>query len=281
MTLKTQLDDPSSPVRQFFGQRLPNNAEARVRYRGAMVGATTALPNAGNPAIPWDVLGHAISARLLWELRPGSDGTVGGLSVSQAERWISNRDLVDQVVEASASRPSELAPLEAAGVAWVVGLLDRAGRSGRYDDPRLDALRRASRLADCGPAPLLADIANVARICDPLVEADRLIGTTVAPTFAGSSAVGGADADYITNDGVLVDIKATKNLGFRSRDVLQIVAYALLDWQDAFEIHTVGLLLARQGRVVRWNLDELLTSMAGEPMHLVTVRDDLRSQLQG
>ena len=188
---------------------------------------------------------------------------------------------IDQLVEASACRPSELAPLEAAGVAWVAGLLDRAGRSGRYDDPRLDALGRASGLANCGPAPFLADIANIARVCDPIVEPDQIIGTTVAPTFAGSSAVGGADADYVTNEGVLVDIKATKNTGFRSRDLLQIVAYALLDWQDAFEIHTVGLLLARQGRVVRWNLDELLTSMAGEPLHLVTVRDDLRSQLQG
>jgi hypothetical protein len=66
------------------------------------------------------------------------------------------------------------------------------------------------------------------------------------PTFAGSAEVGGADADFILADS-LWELKTTKNLdGAAIRNsALQLVGYALLDFDDAFVIRGVCAYFAR------------------------------------
>jgi hypothetical protein len=66
------------------------------------------------------------------------------------------------------------------------------------------------------------------------------------PTFAGSSDVGGADADFILGD-CLWEVKTTKNLNATAlRDCfLQLVGYSLLDYDDRYGIRRVGGYFAR------------------------------------
>ena len=99
----------------------------------------------------------------------------------------------------------------------------------------------------------------------------------VNPSFTGSMmTVGGADADLIL-DGCLIDIKSTSKAKISNTDLYQIIGYALLDSLDTFEIHSLGLYMARQGELIKWTIPELLDRvMDGHPEPL----DQLREELQ-
>jgi len=82
-----------------------------------------------------------------------------------------------------------------------------------------------------------------------------------APTFAGSTDVGGADADLIAA-GLLLDVKATTRpddtKGIGRPQLYQLAGYLLLDYDDAHAIQRVGLYLARLSWLVSWDVLEFL-----------------------
>jgi hypothetical protein len=81
---------------------------------------------------------------------------------------------------------------------------------------------------------------------------------TLNPTFDGSLAVEGADADLIVNH-TLLELKTTKQDAFERVDhVYQLLGYALLDYSNEHEIERVGIYLARRGVLVSWSVAELL-----------------------
>lgn len=125
MTLKSQLDDPGSPVRRFFADLLlPDCTAARRHFRDVLADAQTVLPDTGKAPPPWDVLGHAISVRLLWEIRPSSDESIGGHSLAQATQGFRNVEVVAQLLATSARCPSDLDSRDAAAISWIVGVHD-------------------------------------------------------------------------------------------------------------------------------------------------------------
>jgi hypothetical protein len=81
------------------------------------------------------------------------------------------------------------------------------------------------------------------------------------PTFSGSIEIGGADADLIV-DGCLLDVKTTVDPKFtRTRVLYQLLGYALLDYDDRYEIDAVGVYLSRQELLLRWPLQLLLEQL--------------------
>lgn len=79
---------------------------------------------------------------------------------------------------------------------------------------------------------------------------------TLAPTFAGSRDVGGADADWIAGR-LLVDVKATKDPGkLSAQDIDQLAGYVLLDYRDTHRLDRVGWYHARTGSLSVWGIDE-------------------------
>lgn len=294
MTLKRDLDRPESPIRVFFDEHLPCTKGPCATIRAAMAGSAATRPAAadgGDPLpepIPWDVLGHAISARVLWGLEGPHEGAMGGRMPSIAGRSVSELSLllvapeaIDEFGRLVAAGPGPAGPDRAARISWVAGLLDRAYRSGRIYDVWLEALEGAAdcdALLTCAPNWAVADIVTMHDLCGDAIT--RFAGgpVVVGPTFAGSLAVGGADADFIA-DRTLIDVKATIKPTLRTRDLRQIVSYALLDWDDAYGIDTVGLLAARQGVVISWPLEELLTEMAGQPTTAAVLREGLQKAL--
>ena len=85
------------------------------------------------------------------------------------------------------------------------------------------------------------------------------------PTFAGSRAVGGADADFVLA-GELVEMKTQKELTAATarKALLQAVGYALLDWEDTNEIRSVGLFFARHDYRQTWPLWAVLSAPGGQ-----------------
>src|SRR5262249_4050351 len=99
------------------------------------------------------------------------------------------------------------------------------------------------------------------------------------PSFLGSRDVGGADGDLIVGS-CLIDIKTTMKDTLERRDAQQLLAYALLDYDDCYSLDEIALYFARREALIRGPLAELLAEAAGEPVELAGARADLRSALK-
>lgn len=94
------------------------------------------------------------------------------------------------------------------------------------------------------------------------------------PTFAGSTDVGGADADLIV-DGCLIDLKSGKRPELDPNDLRQLVGYILLDYHHEHAIQSVAIYKARYGLTFKWSVEEFLSRLAGRP---ILSLDDLRAE---
>jgi hypothetical protein len=283
MTLKRELEDAGSPIRRFFSEHLPDTRAMTSSYRDALVDSITILPDprAGTP--PWSPIGHAISALLQWQLSPTPTASIAGLACSRIARHTNSEDVLRRYEEVVLAGPSNLDLDEASRVAWIAGLLDRVYRSGISDDPLLTPIERASDwdgLLAALPTTWTSDVAAMAAACQPIIEGHRSPAVVIDPIFAGSHSVGGADGDYIAEGGLLVDIKATKEPKLATRDLRQLISYALLDWDDQYAIRSIGILAVRQGRLVTWSLDAALSTMGSRDVTAQEMRSTFRSSLE-
>lgn len=100
------------------------------------------------------------------------------------------------------------------------------------------------------------------------------------PTFAGSKAIGGADADLIV-DSCLIDIKATVNplkRGDVRSWIYQVIGYVLLDYDAGHKVDRVAIYLARQGALLEWDLATLLAKLAvGSVPPIAELREEMRA----
>ncbi|MFI2563562.1 hypothetical protein [Paenarthrobacter sp. NPDC018779] len=98
------------------------------------------------------------------------------------------------------------------------------------------------------------------------------------PDFLGSSAVGGADADWVVGD-MLIELKTREVItNAWLRDVLfQLLGYVLLDLDDSFGIQRVGILLPRQPYFAVWSIPDLLRQDSQEALQ--SLRNDFASLL--
>ncbi|MGW1917574.1 hypothetical protein ACWCQS_44695 [Streptomyces sp. NPDC002076] len=100
------------------------------------------------------------------------------------------------------------------------------------------------------------------------------------PTFAGSTQVGGADADFIVA-GCLIDCKATIHPKRIDRvQLYQLAGYLILDCDNTYGIERVGLYLSRQGRLIEWETEEFLQLLSAD-QSLPRLRDACRRALTG
>ena len=96
------------------------------------------------------------------------------------------------------------------------------------------------------------------------------------PEFAGSSDVGGADADLII-DGCLVELKCSKREKLDTMWLRQLAGYVLLDYTDELHIHSIGIYMVRHGVLLSWPLDEFLAALSGDQaVDLAQLRSEFR-----
>ena len=228
----------------------------RSTWGAAIPAACVAPTPTGQPA---DVLGHAISERIIWEHTPlvtGLKPAVHGAPLL-ASRGAS-KTFINQLNAVASSRANG-DQVRAARTACVLGLLDRATRAASTDEPWYEPLLTAKSLEEAlasVPAEWAADVATVANLAMPQLA--HLTGPVIpAPVFVGSGLVGGADADLIIGN-TLVEIKAIKPRELKLRDLQQVVCYSLLDTDDHYQLDSIAILAARYGVLVPWQLEELI-----------------------
>lgn len=95
----------------------------------------------------------------------------------------------------------------------------------------------------------------------PLIAARTVV---LNPNFAGSSDVGGADADIIAGDS-LIEFKSTAKTGgiLLGDDLYQLLSYPCLDYSDEYEIRKVGFSVVRRNALREWDIEELVDTLSG------------------
>jgi len=107
------------------------------------------------------------------------------------------------------------------------------------------------------------------------------IAAELNPAFAGSHAVGGADADMILG-GHLIELKVTKNPRMESTWLYQLLGYFLLDYCDEYNITDLGIYMARQSVRLHWpvaDLFELMNGRAATAAYVTSLRQQFRTLL--
>jgi len=100
------------------------------------------------------------------------------------------------------------------------------------------------------------------------------------PALEGSKDIGPVDVDLIV-DSCLIVIKADVEQRVQSVWVRHLAGCVLLDYDDMFDINSVGIYLARRGKLVSWPLDEFLCSLAGgAATDIVSFRKEFRTCCQ-
>lgn len=277
MSLKRELENPTSPLRTTLEAMLPDlGPHMRSTWNPQMKGTVARF----NPDLPGDVLGHAISERIAWQFS-GTGGHLHGVTVLDMAG--THADVLDGLIEAMLDPCPGVDADREARIACLVGLADRSLRTGLAEEPWYEPLLGArtveEALAAVDPAWVDDVISTTTAALSALTPLAANTPVVRAPTFAGSRAVRGADADLIL-DTTLLEVKAVRSASLAKRDLQQVVTYSLLDWDDQYELTEVAMLSARHGQLIRWPLNDLMTGASRGAHDLDSARAHLKAALE-
>ncbi|MEU3401992.1 UvrD-helicase domain-containing protein [Streptomyces filamentosus] len=301
LPLTGQLAYARSPMSLFMSRHLPHPEQLVGAYHQQVRHLPHPVQPMDERRPDWAALGHTIDYRL----RLGLGGGLGD-AVAHGVRLLGSQTPLDGApaapvrsalhtagtrllarVRAHLDGSMLLVEDDLTRLCHVAGYFEAVYRNGVF-------LRRHNLLAQADsattlddltaavPVYVLEDIAEQMQLAEEpfaplrqLPAAQRVCG----PVFAGSTDLGGADADFITG-GLLIDCKATTHphqIG--TSQVQQLAGYLLLDYDDAYGIDRVGFYLSRQGGLITWSVPEFLRAM-GARVPLPVLRGGLRDHLR-
>jgi hypothetical protein len=306
--LTREIDNTASPVRRFLDERFTSGLKELQR------GFRQAAPPVVVPSVPQaEANPGTVGGAADWLLRflvfphpcvhlalAGAAHLSPGMMMGMAElaEMLGVADLPGTLSmgtsPVSGSVHTFTGPVTASSVdhellaraCWALALATEAARSAQAA-----AMGPLARLPD---KPLLVDdllalappagldqLAGFRRVFETSLIpqlADRPGVWALGPTFAGSALIGGADADLIAA-GLLLELKTSAKLSLGVKDLMQVIGYALLDFDDEYRIDTLGIFTARYGYLATWELGDLLSELAGEQVSLRDARAEFRQLL--
>ncbi|MFF1959853.1 hypothetical protein ACFVWX_23085 [Streptomyces sp. NPDC058220] len=285
MSLTSELNDPNSPLNRFLERELPSTSRITGSLRRQLpLRPVTVTPHTdGRP--DYRSLGRAIDRRLRVALGSPVDSALlegvlfAGIDVAEMASPSAGQT-VHSVGQALLSELKGQPAASGGSMTRSHGDEERLSRlcfaASHFEEVKRVGLNPGNPLLHLGTDAVLDDLLgqvpayvsdDIARQVE-LAEADHALGWAThlpidkrncAPVFSGSNDVDGADADFIL-DGHLIDCKATTRPDrFGSmKEVYQLAAYLLLDYEDEFGMDKIGFYLSRQGRLVTWSTREFL-----------------------
>lgn len=275
MALTHQLDRRGTPVREFFETNFPAAAFkplSKAWYEQVRAAPLVCEPPPGvNPGTIGTAFDYRV--RLCWAPLDWKKTVAAGGMMQLIGRGYPELGLLLSEVGAELDR---LAPGRVgAGLArdleericrccYVLALYEQFFRThaAAVSSPLLELPDDATADDALALVPQAAvdDLAVMtALLCERLAELVTA-PAVLNPTFDGSNAIGGADADIIV-ESMLLELKTTRQGKFeRVEHVCQLLGYALLDYSNVHAIDRIGVYLARRGVLVSWTIDELMES---------------------
>lgn len=273
MSLTQQLGQRGTAVREFFEHSFPSDRFKRLSkawYEEVRAAPILCDPpvgvNAGTIGTAFDYRARLFWAPIDWKRTVAAGGMMQLISTGNPE--------LGRLLTAVGAELERLAPERCGpglGVdreqricrcCYLLALYEQFFRSAAAAEssPLLEVPHDATidALLALAPEGAIADLSAMANLlCDRLAD---LVDMPVVlnPTFEGSVAIGGADADILL-DHMLLELKTTRRDNFERVDHLyQLLGYALLDYPNRYEIEQVGVYLARRGVLITWSIAELL-----------------------
>lgn len=315
MALTHEIETAESPIASFFSGRFPNLKPVYAGWNESLLGVETLKPSGPVPwgtvgmaidyrlryylgITPWTSLVASAGALHLTGTRQTvrPDGSVivvtkfdpaEGPSLNQ-QIWL---DRVDEFSQDLKSLLEELSPVRRrlanseeeilCRYCYTLALFEELFRSrqAQMTSPLLE-MATDSRARDLLSLTSQVSVDDLCAMSWKFYETQQgLLRKTAIlnPIFSGSREIGGADADLIV-DQCLIEIKATVDPSRQRKPLIyQLLGYAFLDYEDEFEINEVAVYLARQGVLLTWPLEELMSTLAGESTDsLSTIRDSFQ-----
>lgn len=286
--LKHEVNEPSSPVRQFLRDRFPETGAISRQYKEAAAEAPLLVPNVGGSSqLLGMALDHAIKAQVgpvghkrtrdhifrchrldaSPRLRILCDIIVESLNVGMGKEFLSycvNLATLQANTYVSKSGPTFG---DACHLAFELG--QDSDRIMSSDD--VASLDELARLVEVAQEALLPYVAS----------ARHVIGEVEFFDDGGCDGLFPAVAD-LWADYTLIELKAsvpaTKagNSTMRSEDVRQLLGYILRDWEDDLQLERVAYYQGRFGQLVVWDIDQFVDTAAGQHVDLNKMRADFR-----
>jgi hypothetical protein len=300
LPLTGQLKYENAPVSLFLAEHLPGTHVVVQDYHRRIAGLPRPVQPDDTWRPAWPALGHAIDYRLRLSLgcqlgdpvhigveAIASDDPLPGAPNRPARNALATTGhYLLAVVDRFLAGTLDLEDRWLTRLCFVASFFEDVYRTGQI--AHYSILQNASPSTDLRaltravPAYAVADIAAQLELAQPVFAPFRALPQPLikcGPTFAGSTDIGGADADFIL-DGRLLDCKATTTptrLG--NAEIGQLAGYLLLDYGNQYQITQVGLYLSRQGTVIAWPVPEFLR-LAGSREPLPRLRGQLREYLR-
>lgn len=185
----------------------------------------------------------------------------------------------------------------AARAAWALALCVSAHRAGAAWAPLVPDLVHSGDFTVDTMLEQADDAAVAELVALRELSEERLIPNLIGPFSLGPtfdlSKLGptrriAAEADLIA-DGLLIDIKTTlapKNKAGLRPDVLkpnnvyQLLAYALLDYSNQYNIDRLGIFSARYGTLTEWPLERVISLMSGRKFDFPAARQEVWDIMQ-
>lgn len=301
MSLTSHLKNSKSLVSKFFKDHFGNIQPLREEWNTLIAKApTNILPT--KPQLPFSTIGTALDYRLRYyfDITPpykliASEGMDILCNKSEILVWSLKKSRIDIKYEGKGGQAAKLSfnfikklnslldELQPPGqrlsrpneeqlcrYCYVLALYEEIYRAGfTYNSPLFtltpkQTYRSLLALAD----PLsIDDLCRLSwafydKFYKSFARSIKEKSSLLNPTFAGSTDIGGADADIII-DGCLIDFKTTINPGFKQERIYQLLGYLLLDYNNQYRINEVGIYLTRQSLLIRWPVKSLLEVLTG------------------
>ncbi|GAB4106575.1 hypothetical protein GCM10028790_55940 [Micromonospora taraxaci] len=293
--LTNEVKNAKSPVARWLRATFPHHHDIQADYREA-AGPARVLPS---PSVALWTQGAAIDwwLRFLIDPAPSIGLAVAGLNTRRAPCERAGLELLHELgaVDSDGNHVGPIHPARFrersdewwARMSYALALMVELYRAARVDGSRLMQLGPDSRARD-----LLA-LANADEVADLIAMRDLAVKQLIpvlpvgrvatGSTFEGSADLN-ADADLIVG-GVLVDFKSTQGrarpdgsraAGLTRAEIDQLLGYVLLDYLDAFALHSVAIYTVRYGHYAAWPLEDLCAELAGRPVDLPATRQEFR-----
>ena len=291
LTYELALKD--SPIRQFFDDRLtPGLKDAQAAYR-ADIGPLL-IPGVPREAADAGTIGTAADWLLRFLVHPNPSLGLAAQGASLCGMLAALQDLAFMLGFRDSGTETFTGPARGSGAeldllyraCWGLALLTEVYRRG----PGIATIGPLGRLSDASARSLLeaAPAAGLEQLAAlrGLMESELLPALVsrqglwaIGPVFAGSEIMKG-DADLIAG-GLLTELKTTiKKPSLAVTDLWQVLGYVFMDYIDEFGITDVALFSARYGYLAQWNLDVLLSALAGRPVTAAELRAEFRTLLE-
>lgn len=300
--LNAEISNPASPVRRFLEGRFSVGLRAVQRcYReGIPPLAVPAAPPGVNPS----TLGTAAHwlLRLLLDPQPDLSPAMRGAALctlADLDIWPAFTDLADRLavplpepggparIFTGPTSGNNAEPGLLARACWAFALLTEIYRGGPFvptHRPRTwfaQATPTGNDLLTLAPPGAVNQLAALHEVFEQALIphlAQRSGPWALGATFTGSQLLK-ADADVIAA-GLLLDLRISATAPTLSiTDIFQLIGCALLDFDDAYRLNSLGLFNARHRYLVTWDLGTLLAELAGVPVDLPALREEFHALL--